>query len=115
MHKKITILLLFLSIANSKDLTYLELEKRNGLYFYGNSSIPFTGNVKGLIIGSFVEGKKEGDHLKFYKNGNILSKSKYKEGIPDGEWLEYHYNGNLLSRKNYKNGNLEEHILTITE
>ena len=55
MYKKLTILLLFfLSIANSKDLTYLELEKRNGLYFNGNSTIPFTGNVKGLIIVSFV-------------------------------------------------------------
>ena len=103
----ITFIVLLLSIVNSKDLTYYNLEKRKDLYFNGTSNIPFTGSTKGLIQGSFVNGKKEGKHIKYYENGNTLSQSNFKKGIPDGEWLEFHYNGNLLSKRNYNNGILE--------
>ena len=56
----ITFIVLFLlSIVNSKDLSYYNLEKRKDLYFNGTSNIPFTGSTKGLIQGSFVNGKKK--------------------------------------------------------
>ena len=100
------ILLIFFS-ANSKDLTYYDLEKRKDLYFNGTSSIPYTGVIKGLIHGSFLKGKKDGEHIKYYENGNTLSKSNFKNGIPDGEWLEFHYNGKLLSKRHYDNGILK--------
>ena len=99
-------ILFLLSSANSKELTYSDLQKRKGLYYYGITDIPFTGKVFGLTKGSFVKGKKEGQHIKYYENGNILSKSNFKGGIPQGEWLEFHYNGNLLSKRNYNNGDI---------
>ena len=45
--------------------TYSDLEKIEGLYYKGTSSIPFTGKVNGIIQGNFVIGKKEGQHIKY--------------------------------------------------
>ena len=47
-------ILLLLSLANSKDLTYSDLQKRKGLYYYGITEIPYTGKISGLTEGSFV-------------------------------------------------------------
>ena len=42
----ITFIALLLSIVNSKDLTYYDLEKREDLYFNGTSNIPLYGKNK---------------------------------------------------------------------
>ena len=90
-----------------KEILYYQLEKRNGLYYEKSLNKLFTGKVIGLNTGEIVEGKKEGRHLKFYKNGKMLSDSYYKHNELDGISLQYFRNGNLLSEKNYKNGILK--------
>ena len=70
---------LFSTISFSIELSYSDLLKKQGLYFKNGSSMPFTGNITGLIVGSFIDGNKEGEHIKFYENGNILSKANFKK------------------------------------
>ena len=48
---------------------------------------------------------REGELLRkiFYnKDGKILSKEHYKDGKRDGEWINYYDNGEIESKKYYK-------------
>ena len=69
----------FLSSSWSNEIDYKRLEKKEGLYYKTSSETPYTGQVSGKIKGKIVSGKKEGVHLKFYKNGKILSKANFKK------------------------------------
>ena len=71
--------------------------------------------VNGLIIlengqlnlkNTYKDGKKDGERLKYYDNGQLMEKGNYKEG-KEGEYLEYHENGQLKIKRNYKDGKLE--------
>ena len=69
----------FLSSSWTNEIEYKRLEKKEGLYYKILSDTPYTGKVVGQINGKIVNGKKEGLHLKFYKNGKILSKANFKK------------------------------------
>ena len=115
----------------SADLTIDDLVKRNGLFYKKFTNEPFTGNVSGIQIGKFKNGKRVGTWKGYYDNGQIsflgnyeggkrhgswetyhsnghlFRHEKYKDGKPNGEWKSYHYNGSLRGIDNYKDGELE--------
>ena len=90
MNLLLSIFILFLfSLANSKELTYSDLQKREGLYYYGITDIPYTGKILGLTKGSFVKGKKEGVHIftvlnepfNYLKHESFLSHYKKRDWV----------------------------------
>ena len=99
--------LLFTSVGWSKDINSDELIKRDGLYYEKFKDVPFTGDVVGKEQGKISKGKREGEYLTYYENGQLKYKSNYKEGVLEGEWLYYHDNGQLRFKENYKDGKLE--------
>jgi antitoxin component YwqK of YwqJK toxin-antitoxin module len=50
-------------------------------------------------------GKKEGLWVRYYDNGQLESKGKYKNGLRDGVWEYYYWNG-TLERELYDNGDI---------
>ena len=105
----IIFLLLFTSVSWSHTINSDELIKSNidGLYYEKFTDVPFTGEITGKIQGNIVKGKKEGEYLTYYENGQLKYKSNYKEGVLEGEWLYYHENGQLRFKRNWKDGKKE--------
>ncbi len=81
-----------------------ELVKRDGLYYEKYSEILFTGNITGKEQGSIKNGKKEGEWVRYWSNGELMSKVSFKNGKEDGEWVIYYSNGRVRDKGNYKNG-----------
>jgi len=48
----------------------------------------------------------EGEHIDYYKSGEILSKSWHLDGKLNGESIRYYESGELGSKINYLDGNL---------
>lgn len=57
------------------------------------------------IIGSFDQkGRKTGDWLWFYANGDTMISAHYEAGELDGEYVEYDEQGRVVSKGNYLEG-----------
>ena len=91
-------------IAFSKDVSMEDLVEREGLYYEKYSDAPFTGNVVGKVQGKIIKGKREGEWLTYYKNGQLQLKDNYKDGKYDGELLWYDQYGQLKKKMIYKDG-----------
>ena len=78
--------------------------ERGGLYYEKFSETPFTGKVTGEEQGRIKDGKKEGEWVWYWGNGQLMSKVNFKNGKEEGEWVGYHRNGQLSSKGSYKNG-----------
>ena len=85
--KKLTsiILILFLSLLSSpswsETLTIDDLVERNDLYFKKFTNVPYTGEVSGMAnlrftSGKFKNGKRIGEWLTYYEDGQLLEKMK---------------------------------------
>ena len=77
--------------------------KRNGFYYQRTSDVPFTGTVSGTTEGSMTNGKREGEWRFYYKN-KLWLKANYGSGKREGELVRYNKNGKLKSKGTYKNG-----------
>ena len=110
--KKLFILPIFLlSLISCSSEIESEIEgktdsvvERGGLYYEEFSETPFTGKVTGKEQGRIKDGKKEGEWVGYWGNGQLMSKVSYKNGKEEGEWVGYHGNGQLSSKGSYKNG-----------
>ena len=71
--------LLLTSVSWSKDADFKDLVKRDGLYYEKLTDEPFTGNSTGLKQGKVKDGKKEGEWLYYFENGQLSLKNTYKE------------------------------------
>ncbi len=78
--------------------------ERDGLYYEKFGETPFTGIVTGKNQGRIKDGKKEGEWVGYWGNGQLMSKVNFKNGKEEGEWVGYHGNGQLSSKGSYKNG-----------
>ena len=93
-----------------------DIQKRNGKVYLPNSQEPFSGTVFAVYsdLGEgfgqtesetqYEDGIQHGEHVQFYKNGQISLKGEYKNGKEDGEFFNYMENGELVSEIHMKNG-----------
>ena len=117
-HLLIIFTLLLTSVSWSKDVDYNDLVKReaDGLYyertFYKRCIDElticglFTGNIKGEINVKVINGKKEGEYIR-YDDGKLRAKGFYKDGEQHGEWFYYYKSGQLEETQIWKNGEAE--------
>jgi hypothetical protein len=74
--------LLFTSLCWSKDVTWYDLLERDGLYYEKSNNVPFTGAIIGKEEGKIINGKREGEWLEYWGNGQLYSKmANTKENI----------------------------------
>ena len=81
-----------------------DLVEREGLYYKKFTDVPFKGEVTGKEQGKLKDGKKDGPHVGYWKNGQLSYKGTYKDGKRDGPWIRYHDNGQLWRKVTYKDG-----------
>ena len=127
MKKLILVTILFISFLSStswsETLTIDDLVLRNDLYYKKFTNVPFNGEVSGIESGKFKNGIKDGEWLRYNKNGQLEYKGNYKYGRRDGPTESYNENGQLILIGRWKsgkreglwnlyhdNGNLEEKI-----
>ena len=96
--------LLFTSVGWGKDISWYDLEERNGLYYEKSKNILFTGEITGKEHGKIIKGKREGEWLEYWDNGQLYSRKKYIGGKYNGEYFSYYESGQLNVNVNYKDG-----------
>ena len=47
---------------------------------------------------------KDGEHIRYYENGEILSKCRYLDGERHGEYISYFTSGDIWSKSYHING-----------
>ena len=99
----IIFLLLFSSVSWSEDINLDDLIKRDGLYYEKFTDVPFTGEVTGKEQGKISKGKREGEWLWYFENGQLRRESYYKEGKKDGKWTAWYENGQLWYERYFNN------------
>ncbi len=82
-----------------------------------NESFQFNFTDVALLLINRVgkDGKKEGERLSYYENGQLWIKSNFKDGKYDGEWLSYYENGQLETKGNWKDGEYDGEWLFYLE
>ncbi len=101
---------------DNEIIDYLKKYNENGLLdsssnFYDGVEkiINYYPNEKPLSISYNIEGIRQGKHLIYYENGNLLKEANYKDGKLDGIVKEYYENGNIHRNKSYINNNPTGH------
>ena len=89
-------------------MKFEDLIERDGLLYEEFADVPLTGKVTGKYNGEVRNGKREGEWLIYYDNGQLLEKVNVKNGKLDGEHVWYYDNGQLRGKQNYKNGGPED-------
>ena len=104
--------LLFTTVGWSKDVDWFDIviSGKDGLYYEKFTDVPFTGNVTGFAEGKVVKGIPEGVWLGFYESGELNYKGALKGDKRQGEWLRYSKNGTLSSKENYIKGSIQSEV-----
>ena len=71
--------LVFSSPIFAETLTMDDLVKRDELYYKKFTNIPFTGDILGIVSGKLKMGKKNGEWLYYYGNGQLRALYNYKD------------------------------------
>ena len=50
-----------------------------------------------------INGKKEGEYISYYWNGNVFSKCTYQNGKIEGEYISYCADGRIFLKLFYQN------------
>ena len=107
--------LLFTSLCWSKDVTWYDLLERDGLYYEKSNNVPFTGAIIGKEEGKIINGKREGEWLEYWGNGQLYSQRTYKDGKYEGEYFSYYESGQLNINVNYTDGKKDGELLDYYE
>ena len=104
-------------LPSGDSITYLKYDYAHG-YPSENRYIisPLSGStgkkepVNGVVycefgdIGNYINGKKDGMHRRWHKNGKLKYETYFKDGKRDSLSIAWYYNGLLKSIGNYKDG-----------
>ncbi len=95
-------------IINYDDITIVE-----DIAYFKNDMTNVTGKVVGhfengqiSFEGVFLEGKMEGAHLEWRKNGSKVKETNYNNGVIHGMLRWWYDNGQIWSETIYKNGKM---------
>jgi general secretion pathway protein G len=134
--KLITLIVVVLISACSKEIELKQLQTRGNLVYEVNATSPFTGTVKEQydngqvkLKSTYKKGEKNGTHVEYYENGELKFNAKYESGQLEGKYEEYYPNqilkksGELVkgtgsefhftrSSELYKTISYENHIVT---
>lgn len=94
--KLITLAVVVLLSACSKEIELDQLQTRGNLVYEVNATSPFTGTVKEQYVNgqvklksTYKKGEKNGTHVEYYENGELKFNAKYKSGQLEGKYEEY--------------------------
>ncbi len=107
------------AITFSQPLSFEDLIRRGGLWFDKATETPFSGYVRGPMIGiargckgckvyegRLVDGKASGVWDYYHDNKQLYQSKTFKNGKLDGDFLSFYYDGSICQRGNYINGKI---------
>lgn len=105
--KKIFLILFALSFIglqlNAQEITYQDLEVKDGIVYKKGEKTPFTGicidrweNGFMMEVRAFRNGKLHGEKKSFYENGNLKTLQVFGMGEPVSKESKWDEEGNLL-------------------
>src|SRR5690554_3184678 len=108
------ILLIMLVIIHfscvEKETDMAHLVERGGLVYEINQEAPYTGKIfekidKGQIVlsGQFFKGKRDGEWIEFFPNGQKWKIIHFDKGALNGEQISYDEAGQLIARTKFIN------------
>lgn len=112
MRKILCLLILVLTlIACKNEVSFKDLEKKDGLLLFNQK--PYTGKVLNKLendtlieIFGVKKGLKDGEYLKYYRDGTIEIKGYYASGKIDSVWNYYYKNGSKELQVNFREGEI---------
>ena len=69
-----------------------DLVEREGLFYQKFTNIPFDGQVSGMVNGSFVKGRLDGNWTSYFSDGQLREVGMYIDGNRDGVWKTFYQN-----------------------
>ncbi|HBS88286.1 MAG: hypothetical protein A2W91_17785 [Bacteroidetes bacterium GWF2_38_335] len=89
-----------LSFSQDRTISFDQLESKGDIMYVIGEKSPYSGNCytkyetgeKGMA-GKFIDGKKEGKWIWWYKTGVIKRSTEFKDGLKDGNSIYYYKNG----------------------
>ena len=106
-------------IAFSDESSFDNLVRKGGIWLEKSTDSPFTGKMKGLMLGfsrgckgcktyggRLVEGKPQGKWDYFHDNGQLYQSKVFKNGKLNGKFVSYYYDGGLCQKGEYKSGKI---------
>ena len=105
-----------INVKRIVDYDNYERNKEKDRVYVNGEDKPFTGAAirkkNGRIIGiyTYINGKSEGKHYKYFDNGQLSLETQEKNDKAQGEGFEYYPNGKLKEKKFYKDNIVSEFI-----
>ena len=89
------------------DIDKITLKSKQGESFYNQKKFngePFQTflNNDTILLGKYVNGKKDGEWKKFYEDGNLKEIRNYENGVKQGKHLGFFQNGKKQFEYNLK-------------
>jgi uncharacterized protein len=78
---------------------------RNGMWY--NFYLDRHGNVTDSLCyfkGRFIEDNPDGKHTYYWENGKVKDEGNYVNGRKEGEWIKYNFDGTLFMVITYRQG-----------
>jgi len=103
-----------------RSIVVTEEQIPTDLFYLDEQIKPFTGtcyvyynNTKCLKEEmNYKKGILNGEHLSYYKNGNLKRKGSYNMGQMNGKWVVYDTGGNRIHEIEYKNDTLSGNFMS---
>lgn len=108
-----TIFLSFAIIGCTKEVSFKQIVKREGIFYLVNETKPFTGKVKDEEARENYEVKKgqlDGKYTSFHENGQLKEQGAYKNGKFNGQWTVFYENGEKAVEAAFEEGKQSEEI-----
>ena len=105
-----------ITVERIVDYDNYERNKEKDRVYVNGETEPFTGaairkrNNRIIGIYTYLNGKSEGKHYKYFDNGQLSLETQEKNDKSQGEGFEYYQNGKLKEKRFYKNNIVSEFI-----
>lgn len=79
---------------------YMKACKKEGTWTeYGDS-------LRVIRVTNYVDGKRNGEFISYYGNGQLAIRCNYRDDQYDGEYIEYDFEGNVVQKVVYEMGHI---------
>ena len=98
-----------INVERIVDYNDIERNKKLDRVYVNGEIKPFTGlafrkkNNRIIAITFYINGKSEGNHYRYFDNGQLYVKINLKNDKSEGESYEYYPNGKISDKSFYKN------------
>jgi len=84
-------------------------DKKEGLYVH------FYRNGKVDSVSEYVNNEKDGEYVSWHKNGGVCTRTTFRKGVENGEYMDWHANGQLWEHLFFKDGREHGESIMIKE